>query len=105
LGLLQPINTQMNQAFSEFQESGVVTREERTNQQNPSTVVTLKRYVRRTLDKRIHEREFEVWKWEQMRQHNQNTTVLSFEELYERFTSRKRSHDEMSDNVVVEVIV
>jgi hypothetical protein len=105
LNLLQPINTQMNRAFTEFQESGVVTREERMNQQNPSPSVQLKRYVRRTLDKKIHEREFEVWKGEQKRQQNQNTTVLSFEELYERFTSRKRSHDEMGDNVVAEVIV
>jgi hypothetical protein len=93
LGLLQPINTQMNQAFFEFQESGVVAREASLN---PSSSVVLKRYVRRTLDQKTHEREFEVWKEEQKRQQKQNTTVLSFEELYERF-AQKRTHEEMTN--------
>jgi hypothetical protein len=95
LNLLQPINTQMNRAFTEFQESGVVVREERLNQQQ----VVLKRYVRRTLDGKTHKREFEEWKEDQKRQQSQNTTVLSFEELYERFTS-KRTHDEMNEEII-----
>ncbi len=83
LNLLQPINTQMNQAFSEFQESAVVVREERLNAQYPSSpVMGLKRYVRRTLDQKTHEREFEAWKQERMRQQKQNTSIPSFEEIY-----------------------
>jgi hypothetical protein len=93
LNLLQPINTQMNRAFSEFQESGVMRRGEGLHQQSPSSVV-LKRYVRRTLDQKTHESEFEEWKEEQKRQQNQTTIVLSFEELYERF-AQKRTHEEI----------
>jgi hypothetical protein len=45
--------------------------------------MTLKRYVRRTLDKKIHEQEFDAWEQERKRQQPQNTSVLSFAELYE----------------------
>jgi uncharacterized protein YheU (UPF0270 family) len=81
----------MNQAFSEFQDSGVVASEVPLN---PSSSVVLKRYVRRTLDEKTHEREVEEWKEEQKRQQSQTTIVLSFEELYERF-AQKRTHEEI----------
>ena len=82
----------MNRAFSEFQESGVVRREERSNQQKTSPVA-LRRYVRRTLDRKTHEQEFEAWEHKFEKEHQQNTHVPSFEESYERFAQKRKERD------------
>ena len=85
LNLLQPISVEMNEAFTSFQNGGLVSLDELIGEK-----VVIKRYVRQTLDQTTNEHEFKTWKQELERYKTQNSAIPSYEELYNRLNSLKR---------------
>jgi hypothetical protein len=85
LALLQPISGQMKDSFKEFQNSVSVSSTE-----EPQENKRWKRYVRRTLDQEVHEKEFQEWREVLERHRKENPTCPTFEELYE--SAKKRKH-------------
>jgi hypothetical protein len=87
LTLLQPISGQMEDSFKEFQNSITVLSTE-----EPQENKRWKRYVRRTLDQDVHEKEFQEWREALERHRKEDPACPTFEELYERNGSKKRKH-------------
>ena len=80
--LLQPISKEMNQAFESFK---TIISIEELEKETPK----FKRYIRTTLNDEIHLKEFQEWKKRFEILRNENGSILSFEELYEQ-PSKKR---------------
>jgi hypothetical protein len=85
LTLLQPISGQMEDTFKEFQNSvSVLSTEE------PQENKRWKRYVRRTVEQDMHEKEFQEWREALERHRKENPSCPTFEELYERNGSKRK---------------
>jgi len=78
LNLLQPITTEMNEAFESFKET------------NPTpfsdTNSRFKRYVRTSLEKEKHDKEYQEWMIEFEKFQKESKSPLSFGEIYGRKT-------------------
>ena len=90
--LLQPISKEMNQAFESFK---TIISIEELEKETPK----FKRYIRTTLNDEIHLKEFQEWKKRFEILRNENGSILSFEELYEQPSKKRKVRKLRKDSI------
>ena len=89
---MQPISVEMRNAFNTFQNAIPFSLTEEIQENT-----RWKRYVRRSLDSKVHEKEFQECRDALERHRKENPSHPSFAELYERSGVKKRKHTDVQE--------